>query len=234
MTSAITGVAGKIRIRVSFLSRFADNDRWLWRAMLAPAILYIGLLVGFPFLLSLYYSVSSVTVASQDVHFVGLENFRRIVESGTFWLSLRNTIVITVVSQFFVLVFANILATALVVDFRGRWLVRLLILLPWVAPISLGSIGWLWIFDSIYSVINWTARAVGLLGPNEWPIWLGQPTLARASIIIVNVWRILPLATVIVLAGLSSIPQDIHDAARSLRHHTGYRQLGLFYGNSGG
>jgi len=121
-------------------------------------------------------------------------------------------------------VFANILATALAVDFRGRWLIRMLILLPWVAPISLGSIGWLWIFDSIYSVINWTARAVGLLRPSEWPIWLGQPTLARASIIIVNVWRILPLATVIVLAGLSSIPQDIHaaaevDGAGFRRHH---------------
>ncbi len=166
MTSTTTGVAGKTRIRIKVLSRFADNDRWLWRAMLAPAVLYIVLLVGVPFLLSLYYSVSSVTVASQGMHFVGLENFRRVVESGTFWLSLQNTIVITVVSQF-VLVFANILATALVVDFRGRWLVRLLILLPWVAPISLGSIGWLWIFDSIYSVINWTARAVGLLGPNE-------------------------------------------------------------------
>src|SRR4030081_2692542 len=187
MSSAITGVAGKTRIRVSFLSRFADNDRWLWRAMLAPAILYIVLLVGFPFLVSLYYSVSSVTVASQDVHFVGLENFRRIVQSGTFWLSLQNTIVITVVSQFFVLVFANILATALAIDFRGRWLVRLLILLPWVAPISLGSIGWLWIFDSIYSVINWTARAAGLLGPNQWPIWLGQPTPGKAAILLVHI-----------------------------------------------
>jgi multiple sugar transport system permease protein len=83
-----------------------------------------------------------------------------------------------------------------------------------VAPISLGSIGWLWIFDSIYSVINWTARAAGLLGPSEWPIWLGQPTLARASIIIVNVRRILPLATVIVLAGRSSIPQDRQDGNR--------------------
>jgi multiple sugar transport system permease protein len=213
MTTPSTDVAGRTRIRIGGLSRFADHDRWLWRAMLTPAILYIILLVGFPFLLSLYYSVSSVTVASQDMHFVGLENFRRIVESSTFWLSLQNTIVITVISQFFVLVFANILAAALIIDFRGRWLLRFLILLPWVAPISLGSIGWLWIFDSIYSVINWTARAIGLLGPNEWPIWLGEPTLARASIIIVNIWRILPLATIIILAGLSSIPQDIHDAA---------------------
>jgi len=212
------------RAHYGLLSRLADNDRWLWRAMLTPACLYIVLLVGFPFLLSLYYSLSSVTVGSSEVHFVGLENFRRIIASGTFWLSLQNAIVITIVTQFFVLVFANILAMALMTDFRGRWLVRLLILLPWVAPISLGSIGWLWIFDSIYSIINWTARAVGLLGANEWPIWLGQPVLAKASIIIVNVWRILPLATVIILAGLSSIPQDIHDAAQVdgagfWRHH---------------
>ena len=102
---------------------------------------------------------------------------------------------------------------ALMKDFRGKWLVRLLILLPWVAPVSLGAIGWLWIFDSIYSIINWTARAIGLFGEGFWPIWLGQPDLAMASIITVHVWRMLPLATVIVLAGLSSIPQDIYDAA---------------------
>lgn len=195
-------------------ARLVDNERWLWRVMLAPAILYIVLLVGLPFVLSIYYSLSNVTVASRETHFVGLENFRRVIENPTFWLALQNTIVITLVSQFFILVFANILAMTLIADFPGKWLVRLLILLPWVAPISLGAIGWLWIFDSIYSVINWTARALGILGPNQWPIWLGDPLLAKISIIIVNVWRLLPLATVIILAGLSSIPRDIHDAAQ--------------------
>src|SRR3546814_233475 len=102
---------------------------------------------------------------------------------------------------------------ALYKDFRGRWLVRLLILLPWVAPISLGTIGWLWIFDPVYSIINWTLRALSILPPNTWPIWLGQPDLAMMSIVLVDVWRLLPLATVIILAGLSGIPQDIHDAA---------------------
>jgi multiple sugar transport system permease protein len=145
--------------------------------------------------------------------FVGLENFHRVIDSRTFWTALRNTLIFTIVSQFFVLVFANMLAMALSTDFRGKWVVRLLILLPWVAPISLGSIGWLWIFDSIYSVINWTGQALRILGPTEWPIWLGQPNLAMASIIIVQIWRIVPLATVIILAGLTSIPQDIHDAA---------------------
>jgi len=207
VTTAVT------RERGGIAARLADDERWLWRFMLAPAILYIVLLVGFPFLLSLYYSLSDATVASRELKFVGLENYRHVIASRTFWLSLKNTLIITLVSQLFILVLANALAMALLANFRGKWFVRLLILLPWVAPISLGSIGWLWIYDSIYSIINWTARAAGILGPNQWPIWLGDPTLAMISIITLNVWRLLPLATIIILAGLTSIPQDIHDAA---------------------
>jgi multiple sugar transport system permease protein len=214
MRDALTVPGERAVPRGAFWQRLADDDRWLFRAMLAPAIVFILALVGVPFLLSLFYSVSDATVGSRETHFVGLENFRRIVSSPTFWTALQNTLIFTIVSQALVLVLANALAMALSADFRGKWIVRLLVLLPWVAPISLGSIGWLWIFDSIYSVINWTARAVGILGPNEWPIWLGQPNLAMASIIAVQVWRILPLATVIILAGLTSIPQDIHDAAQ--------------------
>lgn len=193
--------------------RLADSEAWLGRLMIAPSIVYIAALVGFPFLLALFYSVSNVTVGSTGFEYVGLENFRHAIESRTFRRSLWNTIVFTLVSQALVLVLAKILALALLKNFRGKWFVRFLILLPWVAPISLGSIGWLWILDSIYSVINWTIEASGLFGPDFWPIWLGQPALAMASIIAVHVWRLLPLATVILLAGLSSIPQDIHDAA---------------------
>ena len=91
---------------------------------------------------------------------------------------------------------------------------RLLILLPWVAPVSLGAIGWLWIFDSTYSVLNWVLENLGLVPAYGGLMWLGVPHLAMASIITVHVWRILPLATVILLAGLSSIPTDIHDAAQ--------------------
>ena len=190
-----------------------DDERWLGRLLLAPAILYIALLVGFPFLVGLYYSVSDATVGTRVLNFVGLENFRLVLANETFWQSLRNAVAFTLISQVLVVVLGKVLAMALYRDFRGKWLVRFLILLPWVAPISLGSIGWLWIFDPVYSIINWTARALGLLGLHVWPIWLGQPDLAMASVIMVNVWRLLPLATVIILAGLSSIPQDIHDAA---------------------
>jgi multiple sugar transport system permease protein len=199
--------------RSGWLSLLADDERWLLHLMIAPAVIYIAALVGFPFFLSLYYSLTDITIGSAGMKFVGLKNYAHIIESRTFWTALKNTFVFTVISQLLVLVLAKVLAMALLKDFRGKWVVRFLILLPWVVPISMGSIGWLWIFDSIYSIINWTLRWVGLLGPHQWPIWLGQPDLAMGSIIAVHVWRMLPLATVIILAGLTSIPQDIHDAA---------------------
>jgi multiple sugar transport system permease protein len=201
-----------------------DRPGWLGAFMIGPAVLYIVLVVGGPFGLALYYSVSDISAGSRDLNFVGLKNFADIVGTGQFLTSLWNTVVFALVSQAIVLVGANVLALALMRDFPGKWVVRLLLLLPWVAPISLGTIGWLWILDSIYSVINWTLEAVGLIRPNEWPMWLGIPHLAMGSVITVHVWRLLPLATVILLAGLSSIPREIHEAARVdgagfWRHH---------------
>jgi multiple sugar transport system permease protein len=207
-TATVTG-----RAQVGRLSWLLDDAPWLGRIMLAPAILYIALLIGFPFFLALYYSLSDITVGSQTMHFVGLKNFLAILQTPSFRLALKNTFLFACVSQLLVLILAKILALTLIKDFPGKWVVRCLILLPWVAPISLGSIGWLWIFDSIYSVLNWTLRAIGLLGPHARLMWLGNPDLAMASVVTVHVWRLLPLATVILLAGLTAIPQDIHDAA---------------------
>ena len=193
--------------------RLADDDRALSRVLLAPAILYIALLVGAPFVLAIVYSLTSISLGGHSFHFVGLQNFQAALRDPSFRRALGNTVLFAFVSQILVLVLASVLAIALQREFRGKWLVRLLILLPWVAPISLGTIGWLWIFDSIYSVINWTLRYLHIFGATTWPIWLGQPKLAMVSIVTVQVWRTLPLATVILLGGLSGIPQDIHDAA---------------------
>lgn len=212
----MTGIAARAEVeprRRAWRVHLLDDRDWLGRLMLGPAILYIAVLVGVPFVLALVYSVTDVTVGSHELHFVGLANFERLLSSSTFWVAVKNTFTFTIISQAVVVILANILAIALLKDFRGKWLVRLLILLPWVAPISLGSIAWLWMYDPIYSIFNWVLRAIGWLGPNARYIWLGDPHLAMASIIVVNVWRLLPLATIIILAGLSSIPNDILEAA---------------------
>jgi multiple sugar transport system permease protein len=182
-------------------------------ALLLPAVLYIFALVGVPFLLAILYSVTDIKVASDRFEIVGARNFRDALASPTFRAALRNSFLFAVTSQIVVIAAATVLAIALKEPFRGRRAVRFLILLPWVAPISLGAIGWKWILDSIYSIINWVLAAAGLVDPMEPPMWLGEPGLAMVSVITVHVWRMLPFATVVLLAGLTSIPRDIPEAA---------------------
>jgi len=181
--------------------------------MLAPALVYIMLLVGLPFLLALVLSVTNSSAGSLDFSFVGLQNFRSVIRSPVFLRALRNTFVFTLVSQVAVITLGNILARALMKTFRGKSVVRLLILMPWAAPISLATLGWLWIFDSTFSVINWILKVVGWLGPGQWYYWLGDTTLGMIAIITIHVWRMLPFSTVILLAGLTSIPKEVHEAA---------------------
>jgi multiple sugar transport system permease protein len=189
-----------------------DSERWLGPFLIGPAILYIVLLIGIPFFMALYYSVSNTTTGGGSLGFVGLRNFSNIIDTPKFQTALKNTFIFALFSQVVILLLSNALALALQKDFRGKGLLRFLILLPWVAPISIGTIAWLWIFDSTYSVLNWTLRMLGFIQGQGF-MWLGLPHLAMGSIIAVHVWRQLPLATVILLAGHSSIPKDIHDAA---------------------
>ncbi len=183
----------------------------LGAAMLLPAVVFMAGLVGIPFLLAILYSVTDVKVGSVDLHFVGLRNFADVLSNPAFRRALRNSFVFTISSQVLVLAGATVLALALQEAFRARRVIRFLVLLPWVAPISLGSIGWKWLLDSIYSVFNWFLVRLHLV--RNPPMWLGEPGLAIASVVLVHVWRMLPFATVVLLAGLTSIPKDIPEAA---------------------
>src|SRR3989441_4938805 len=189
------------------------GEHWLGPLMLAPAIVYIVALVGFPLLLAIYLSFSNATTGSQTLHYVGLTNFARALDSTIFRAALTNTFIFTLVSEILVIVLGNILALTLQQKFRGRPVVRFLILLPWAAPFALGAIGWKWMFDSLYSVVNWMLRAIHILGPHDFPQWLGVTKLAMAAIITVHVWRMLPFSAIVNLAGLSSIPPEVLDAA---------------------
>jgi multiple sugar transport system permease protein len=189
------------------------RERALGVLLLAPALTYIVLLVALPFLLAVALSFTNSSAGSLDVSFVGLQNFQSVIKNRVFQRSLTNTFVFTFVTQITVMVLGNILARALMKDFRGKSLVRFLILMPWAAPISLATLGWLWIFDSTFSVINWLLKVIGFLGPGQWYYWLGDTTLAMIAIVVIQVWRLLPFATVILLAGLTAIPREVHEAA---------------------
>jgi multiple sugar transport system permease protein len=190
-----------------------DRRDVLGALFVAPAILYVLLLVGLPLLLSVYYSVSAYTIYNPSWRFVGLANFAQIVENPDFLRTLSNTFIFTFGSQFLGLVLGKFGALLLLRPFPGRKIVRALIILPWAVPIALATVAWQWMFDSLYSVINWSMIALGIIDRSEAPNWLGNPHLAMLCVIVVNAWRFFPFAIVIFLAGITAVPQDVIDAA---------------------
>ena len=195
-------------------ARLADREGFLAKVMLLPAVVYVVALVAVPFLLAIGYSVSDVTAGDPSFDFVGLRQYRTVVRDSVFRQALRHTLWFTAVSMVLVIVLGKALALVLAADFRGKWVVRFFILLPWTTPVALGAVNWLWLLDSLFSPIDWVLREVGWLDPGGHTLFLGKPGLATASVIAVHTWRLVPLAAVIMMAGLSAIPQDLKDAAQ--------------------
>lgn len=188
-----------------------ENERFLAPLLMSPAILYIIALVAFPLVLAIIYAFTDITVGDSSLDFVGFQTFRRVFEDPVFWRSLRNTFFFAVVANSLVVIFATVLANVLVADFKGKWFVRFLVLLPWTTPVSLATITWLWTLDSLFSPLDWILRNLGLIEQNSY--YLGKANLAMSSVIAVQTWRIVPLAAVILMAGMAAIPNEIKDAA---------------------
>ena len=206
-------IAEPITKPVSRYHFFLDRREVLEMFLVAPAIIYVLLLVGLPLLLAIYYSVSNYTVYDPTWKFVGLKNFFDIIQNPTFIQTLLNTFIFTFGSQLLGLVLGKFGAFLLLRPFPGRKIVRALIVLPFVIPVALATIAWRWLFDSLYSVFNWTLIAAGILERSDVPNWLGTPWLAMTCVIIINAWRFFPFAIVIFLAGITAVPQDVIDAA---------------------
>lgn len=201
--------------RLAWPPGFLERPSTLGPILVAPAILYILALVGYPFLLAIFLSVSNADVSTVGLgKFVGLDNFVALFESSVFLTALRNTLFFAAASMVLKGLLGTTLAFLLAENMRGTRIFRFIILLPWTVPIALSSITWKWMFDTQYSIINWAGHALGLIKPFDMPNYLGDPTLAIISIIAVNVWRGFPFGAVILLAGMTSIPPEILDAAK--------------------
>jgi multiple sugar transport system permease protein len=215
-----------------------ESRRVLAILLIAPAVVFIALVVGVPFVWAIYLSFTNAIGGSLTGDWVGFDNFTNAWHDDNFRRAVRNTLVFTLASQAIVLVGAAVLSNFLVREFRGRWIVRFLVVLPWAAPVVLSTIAWLWLLDSLYSVANWTlARlnldnalvsildVVSLEEDAQVPLqWLGRPNLALLAITIVHAWRILPFAVVIFIAGRASIPNEVEDASR-IDGATGVKKL---------
>jgi len=190
-----------------------DETDFLGVLLVAPAILFIVVLIAVPFFLALYYSVSAYNMGTLSFSFVGLQNFVAVTESGIFRKTLLNTFIFTFASNLLALVLGKITALILLREFPGRTLVRCLLILPWAVPVALAAITWRWMLDSEYSVLNWVLVHAHLVPASVWPNWLGEEDLAMISIIVIQAWRLFPFSAIIFLAGLTSVPKAVIDAS---------------------
>lgn len=190
-----------------------DREAVLGPLMLVPLLVYLVALVGLPLLLVIYYAFTDATTGSVPFSFTGLATFERTLADPIFRIALRNTVVFTVVAQIVVVVLATILGFVLTANFRGKWLVRFLVLLPWTTPVALSALAWLWMLDSLFSPFNWILGQLHVIDPGTPVAWLGQDSLAVGAVIALQAWRTLPLAAVILMAGLTSIPPELNEQA---------------------
>jgi multiple sugar transport system permease protein len=179
-------------------------------AFILPALLVILCLVAYPFAMAIYLSMSDAWVGTEG-KFVGFRNYGDLVQNDIFRQTLQNSLVFT----FFAVTVKTILgmALALLLNARIRFqrIFRGAILLPWVIPNTMSTLGWLWMFDPLFSVLNWVLKHAGLIQTNV--SWLSNPYWAMVSIVTVNVWRGLPFFAITLLAGLVSIPPELYRAA---------------------
>jgi multiple sugar transport system permease protein len=192
------------------LAAFVERESVFSWLMLTPPLLFLLALLGYPFFYGVYLSFFHREVA-QSASFVGLGNFVKLSNDPIFWQAVRNTLLFTAVAT--VLKASGGLAMALVMNqsFKMKAIARAALLLPFIVPTVLSTVAWQWILDPGMGLFNRLLVVSGLAKTG--PSWLGTPALAMTSIIMVNTWRGLPFFGISILAGLQTIPAELHESA---------------------
>jgi multiple sugar transport system permease protein len=181
-------------------------------AWLLPALLPVLLFTLYPVADALYTSLHQVIVIFPVQPFVGLENYRQVVLSPDFRETFVNTVAFAAVTTPLILIFAYGTARLLLAEFRGRGLVRALVILPWVLPGAISAVVWLWVFHPSWGVLNLLLYEAGLIG--RYIPWLTNPRLAQLSVVVAFVWTQFPFASILLMAALSAIERALYEAAQ--------------------
>ena len=181
---------------------------WL---LLFPALFILGLVFIYPIVRAFWLSWFTQNLGTQlEPVITGFSNYQRMIGDGRFWQSLFNTSVFTVISVALELILGLSIALVLNKSFFGRGVVRTIAIIPWALPTAIMGLAWAWIFNDQYGVVNDILNRLGLI--NTGINWLGTPALAMTALIIADVWKTTPFISLILLAGLQSIPQDLYEA----------------------
>ncbi len=195
---------------ISLLSR-AQNDRNVLGALfMLPAAALLLVFLTYPLGLGGWLGFTDATIGRPG-HFVGAGNYRSLLGDSVFWLSVWNTFLYTAVASAVKFGLGLWLALLLNENVPFKSFVRAIMLMPFIVPTVLSAIAFWWIYDSQFSIISWTLVRLGLI--HRYIDFLGDPVLARASVIAANVWRGIPFVAISLLAGLQTISPTLYEAA---------------------
>jgi multiple sugar transport system permease protein len=184
------------------------KDRHMWVLFVLPGVFLLVLVLGFPAITSISYSIHPEKAETASY---SLSNYANLTKDPFFKRTFWNTGVFVSLSVAAHMVLGMAVALVLNSALPAKLLFRLIALLPWVVPDVVAGIIWKWMYDPIYGALNDILLKIGLI---ETPIeWLSNPKIALFSVILVNLWRGFPFVMLILLAGLQAIPQQLYEAA---------------------
>jgi multiple sugar transport system permease protein len=189
---------------------YDERAAYLFVAPLAAVLMAVAV---FPILYSFYISLFQLKLTRPGrVPFVGLDNYVAVLSDPLFWHAVERTVYFSVMSVGAIAVLALLAALLLDQDFPGRRVLSAVLLIPWAIPYVANALMWKWIYDSNYGALNGLLYQLDFI--NSYMVWLGDSDKTLALIANAFVWKEVPLATILLLVGLKTIPADLNAAAK--------------------
>lgn len=210
--------ASEIQVPTSRRNKYDARPRQRnWRAslpylLLLPAVTVVALVVAGPIIQSIGYSFQAYNLRELDlVRFIGLGNYRRALTDVMFWRAARATLIWVGVVLPVQFVLGMAIATLMNRAFKGRTVLRSLVLLPWIIPSTVVALLWRWLLDGNLGVVNDILIRIGVIDVGI--PWLNQPNTAMAAVVIAMIWHGMPFFALMLLAALQAVPAELYEAA---------------------
>lgn len=186
----------------------ASKAAFAWLLIL-PAALYLMIIVVWPLIETIRLSFTNANIGGES--YVGLENYEKLANSSKFHKTIGRTFYWMLLSVVFKLVMGLIGASLLNAKLPGKALFRVLVMPPWIIPVAIGCIGWLWLYNGQFGVLSGVLQRLGIIsGPFE---FLAYKDSAFYSAIITDVWVGTPMITIFLLAAMQGVSRDLYEAA---------------------
>lgn len=189
------------------------SERKMAFFLILPAVIIIFVIVIYPLINTFIQSFYDFNLAFPNLKkFIALGNYVNILKQSLFWRSLLYTIYFSVISIVLEVIIGFIVALILNENFRGKWVVRTLIIVPWAIPPVVNATIWKWIANPEYGSLNSILMSLGII--DKYRIWLSDPFWSIILVAVADVWKYIPLVAILLLAALQTIPETLYEAAK--------------------